>query len=47
MASGSNPIFNWDGGDGVAEVFQKTAGASEPSSYTFSTINPCDAIPRY
>ena len=42
MASGSNPLFNWDGGDGVAEVFQKTAGASEPSSYTFSVVNPCD-----
>ena len=42
MASGSNPIFNWDGGAGVAEVFQKTAGASEPSSYTFSAVNPCD-----
>jgi len=42
MAAGSNPIFNWDGGDGVAEVFQKTAGASEPSSYSFSVVNPCD-----
>ena len=43
MASGSNPIFDWDGDNGdVAEVFQKTAGASEPSSYTFSVTNPCD-----
>jgi hypothetical protein len=41
MASGSNPIFNWDTSGGVAEVFQKTAGASEPSSYTFTTTNPC------
>ncbi len=41
MASGTNPIFNWDTGNGVAEVFQKTAGASEPSSYTFSVANPC------
>src|SRR5579862_2326307 len=43
MASGTNPIFNWDEGNGVAEVFQKTAGASEPSSYTFSVANPCSS----
>jgi hypothetical protein len=45
MASGSNPVFDWDGNNGdVGEVFQKTAGASEPSSYTFSVTNPCDGI---
>ena len=27
----------------MAEVFQKTAGASEPSSYTFSATNPCSS----
>jgi hypothetical protein len=43
MASGSNPIFNWDTSGGVAEVFQKTADASEPSSYTFTTTNPCSS----
>jgi hypothetical protein len=43
MATGSNPIYDWDTGTGVAEVFQKTAGPSEPSSYTFSTTNPCSS----